>query len=127
MKTTVYTPESSLKSPKAMLRDMLVDFWSGRDLAWRLAVRDIRAQYRQAFLGILWAFILPLANTLIWIFLSYSGVVKIAETSLSYPVYVFTGTMLWAIFMDALNAPLQQANAARGMLSKLNFPREADS
>ena len=33
--------------------------------------------------------------------------------------------MLWAIFMDALNSPLQQANAARGMLAKLNFPREA--
>jgi lipopolysaccharide transport system permease protein len=51
--------------------------------------------------------------------------VKIADTSLPYPVYVFTGTMLWAIFMDALNAPLQQAIAAKSMLAKLNFPREA--
>jgi lipopolysaccharide transport system permease protein len=33
--------------------------------------------------------------------------------------------MLWAIFMDALNAPLQQANAAKSMLAKLNIPREA--
>jgi lipopolysaccharide transport system permease protein len=88
-------------------------------------VRDISAQYRQAFLGILWAFILPLANTLAWIFLNNTGVVKIADTSLPYHVYVFTGTMLWAIFMDALNAPLQQATAAKPMLSKLNFPREA--
>jgi lipopolysaccharide transport system permease protein len=48
-----------------------------------------------------------------------------AEANLSYPVYVFTGTMLWAIFMDALNAPLQQAIAAKPMLAKLNFPREA--
>ena len=108
-----------------MLCEMFSDLALSRELAWRLAVRDISAQYRQAFLGILWAFILPLANTLAWIFLNSSGVVKIGETALPYPVYVFTGTMLWAIFMDALNAPLQQTRAAQSMLSKLNFPREA--
>lgn len=104
---------------------MFRDLAASRELAWRLAVRDISAQYRQTFLGILWAFILPLANTLAWIFLNSSGVVKIADTPLPYPAYVFTGTMLWAIFMDALNAPLQQAIAAKPMLAKLNFPREA--
>jgi lipopolysaccharide transport system permease protein len=108
-----------------MLREMCRDLIASRELAWRLAVRDISAQYRQAFLGILWAFILPLANTLAWIFLNSSGIVTVADTTLPYPVYVFTGTMLWAIFMDALNAPLQQVNAAKSMLAKLNFPREA--
>jgi len=125
LKKTIYTPDSSLASPGRMLREMFTDLVAARELAWRLAVRDIQAQYRQAFLGILWAFILPLANTFAWIFLNSSGVVKIADTALPYPVYVFTGTMLWAIFMDALNAPLQQANAAKMMLAKLNFPREA--
>ncbi|MCI5150008.1 MAG: ABC transporter permease, partial [Candidatus Electrothrix sp. MAN1_4] len=125
LKKTIYTPDSSLARPRKMLREMFADLNAGRELAWRLAVRDIQAQYRQAFLGILWAFILPLANTLAWIFLNSSGVVKVADTVLPYPVYVFSGTMLWAIFMDALNAPLQQTIAAKGMLSKLNFPREA--
>ncbi len=125
LKKTVYTPDSLLLNPGLLVYEMLSDLSASRELAWRLAVRDIRGQYRQAFLGILWAFILPLANTLTWIFLNSTGVVKIADTALPYPVYVFTGTMLWAIFMDALNAPLQQANAAKGMLSKLNFPREA--
>jgi lipopolysaccharide transport system permease protein len=125
LKKTVYTPDSLLRNPVLLVREMLSDLSACRELAWRLAVRDISAQYRQAFLGILWAFILPLANTLAWIFLNSSGVVKIADTSLPYPVYVFTGTMLWAIFMDALNAPLQQAIAAKSMLAKLNFPREA--
>lgn len=122
---TVYSPESSLSSPVKMLRDMFSDLDTGRELAFRLAVRDIKAQYRQAFLGILWAFILPLANTLTWVFLSRAGIVSVADTGLPYPVYVFTGTMLWAIFMDALNAPMQQVNNAKSMLSKLNFPREA--
>jgi lipopolysaccharide transport system permease protein len=122
---TIYTPESNLANPRKMLREMFRDLAVGRELAWRLVVRDISAQYRQAFLGILWAFILPLANTVTWIFLSKSGIVNVASTTVPYPFYVFTGTMLWAIFMDALNAPMQQVNAARGMLAKLNFPREA--
>lgn len=122
---TIYTPDSRLQHPARMIRDMFRDLAAGRELAWRLAVRDISAQYRQTFLGIVWAFILPLANTATWIFLSGSGVVSVGETALPYPIYVFTGTMIWAIFMDALNAPLQQTTAAKAMLAKLNFPREA--
>lgn len=125
LKKTVYTPKSSLASPKKMVRDMFRDLLDSRELAWRLAVRDISAQYRQAFLGILWAFILPLANTLTWIFLSRTGIVAVKETALPYPVYVFSGSMLWAILMEAVNAPLRQTTAAKAMLAKLNFPRES--
>ena len=41
---------------------MLRDLVASRELAWRLAVRDISSQYRLAFLGFLWAIILPLAG-----------------------------------------------------------------
>jgi len=123
--TTIYTPESSLANPAKMIKEMFRDLLAARELAWRLAVRDISALYRQTFLGFLWALIIPLANTLVWVFLSSSGMVSIATTDLPYPVYVFVGTMLWGILMDALNAPLQGATAAKGMLAKINFPREA--
>ena len=124
-KVAIYTPESTLRHPFRMFADMLYDLIAGRELAWQLAIRDIRAQYRQAALGLLWAFILPLAHTLIWIFLSRSGIVAVRGTTLPYPVYVFTGTMIWAIFMDAVNAPLQQTIGAKQMLAKILFPREA--
>jgi lipopolysaccharide transport system permease protein len=128
MKTTnitVYTPDSTLRHPVRMLADMFRDLIGGRQIAWQLAVRDIRAQYRQTALGLLWAFILPLAHTLTWIFLSRAGIVTVSDTALPYPVYVFTGTMIWAIFMDAVNAPLQKTISAKPMLAKINFPREA--
>lgn len=122
---TIYTPDSLLASPLRMTREMFRDLASSRELAWRLTVRDLSALYRQTFLGFLWAIILPLANTLVWVFLSRSGVVNVSDTPLPYPVYVFTGTMLWAIMMDALNAPLQIITASKIMLAKMNFPREA--
>ena len=122
---TIYTPDSSLIHPLKMAHEMFSDLADSRELAWRLTVRDLSAQYRQTFLGFLWAIILPLANTLVWIFLSHSGVVNVSETALPYPVYVFTGTMLWAILMEAMNAPLQTVNASKSMLAKIKFPREA--
>ncbi|TCJ14750.1 ABC transporter permease [Parasulfuritortus cantonensis] len=125
LKVTVYTPESSLRNPRRMLRDMFGDLLAGRELAWQLALRDIKAQYRQTALGLLWAFILPLANTAAWLLIQHTGVVTIRDTGIPYPVFVFTGAMLWAIFMDAVNAPLQQTVAAKPMLAKINFPREA--
>ena len=121
----VYTPDSSLCHPLTLAGQMFRDLIASRGLASRLAVRDISAQYRQAFLGILWAFFLPLANTVTWVFLSRAGIVSVGETAMPYAAYVFTGTMLWAILLDAINAPLRQTNAARAMLAKLNFPREA--
>lgn len=121
----IYTPESPLRNPTKLVREMLCDLLASRELAWQLALRDIKAQYRQTALGLLWAFILPLANTAVWLFIQGSGIVTLQPTALPYPVYVFTGTILWAIFMDAVNAPLQQTIAAKPMLAKINFPREA--
>ena len=123
--TIVYTPESRIRSPQKLLKDLWEGIINGRELAWRLTVRDISAQYRQTALGLLWALIMPLASTITWIFLNGSGIISVGETALPYPVYVLTGTMLWAIFMDALNAPQQNTMASKGMLAKINFPREA--
>ncbi len=121
----VHSPRSAVRSPAALIGALMADLAASRSLAWRLAVRDIRAQYRQSYLGYLWAFIMPLANTVVWIMLNSSGVVQLADTSVPYPVYVFTGTMVWQLLMEAVQSPLQQVGAARPFLTKLNFPREA--
>jgi len=125
VRVAIYTPDSQLRHPARMLREMFGDLLAGRELAWQLALRDIKAQYRQAVLGLLWVFIIPLAHTAVWLFMQGSGIVAVQATALPYPVFVFTGTILWAIFMDAVNAPLQQTLTAKPMLAKINFPREA--
>jgi lipopolysaccharide transport system permease protein len=125
MEVKVYTPESVLRNPKAMLLSMVRSLSVARELSWQLAVRDIRAQYRQAALGFVWAFILPVANTAVWLFIQKNGIVSIQDTALPYPVFVFSGTILWSIFMDAVNAPLQQTTSAKPMLAKVSFPYEA--
>ena len=125
MKKITYTPESVLRSPRKMVTEMWVDLLQCRELSLRLAIRDISGIYRQSFLGIFWAFLLPLANTIAWIFLNGSGILHVAQTIIPYPVYVLTGTMLWSVFMDSMQAPLTQVTSSKDLLSKINFPREA--
>jgi lipopolysaccharide transport system permease protein len=121
----IYTPHSSIKNLSALIGDILNSFKMANQLGYTLAQRDIKSQYRQSFLGIFWAFINPLFNTILWIFLSKSGVVQIVDTPIPYPLYVFIGTMLWGIFTDSITSPITQTNAAKGILTKINFPVEA--
>lgn len=108
-----------------MLKESFKDIKLSRFLARQLAVRDIKAQYRQSYFGILWAFITPLATAMVWIVLNGTGTVRLSDTGIPYPLYVFTGTLLWSIITEAINSPMQSTNSARGILSKINFPKEA--
>jgi lipopolysaccharide transport system permease protein len=121
----VYTPEAQLCRPRQLLRSMVHDLIASRELAWRLFLRDISAQYRQTALGYLWAVFPPLVTSLIFILLNSSNVLTIKETGIPYPAYVIMGTIFFGLFLDALNAPLKLVNASKAMLVKINFPREA--
>jgi lipopolysaccharide transport system permease protein len=125
LKETVYTPDSELLSFGRLLRNMASDLASSRELAWRLLVRNISAQYRQSLLGYAWAFVPPLFTSLIWIFLQSQRVFQIADTGMPYVVFVICGTVLWQTFVEALNSPLQMVTGSKAMLTKINFPREA--
>jgi lipopolysaccharide transport system permease protein len=85
----VYAPNSIAQKPSKLLKDMWRDLMASRDLAYQLTKRDISAQYRQSFLGIFWAFFTPLFNSFTWIFLQMTGIIKLADTGIPYPAYVF--------------------------------------
>jgi lipopolysaccharide transport system permease protein len=123
----VYTPQSVLRQPRRLLNAMFYDLFASRELAWRLLVRNLSAQYRQSVLGYFWAFLPPIATTLTFVFLNSQEVMNLsrANNSLPYPVYVMLGTLLWQGFVDALNSPLKLITSSRSMLAKVNFPREA--
>ena len=121
----VYTPDSSLAEPKRLFREMIDELKDSRELAFALFARDMKAQIRQSILGYAWLFFPPIATTLVWFFLNQSGVVKVADTGMPYPAFVMIGTLLWQAFLDSLTKPIVSLNGAKGMLTKLNFPRIA--
>jgi lipopolysaccharide transport system permease protein len=124
MQTRIYQKETNRNLPKLLL-ESLKDLNTSRFLAFQLAKRDITAQYRQSYFGILWAFVTPLATAFVWMFLNSSGTVKLTDTGIPYPVYAFAGTLLWSIITEAINSPIQSTNSAKSILTKINFPKEA--
>jgi len=124
LETKIYQKESNLRIGR-LLKESLADMMRSRFLSFQLAKRDIQAQYRQSYLGIIWAFVTPLATAFVWIFLNSSGTVRVTDTGIPYPVYAFSGTLLWSIIAEAINSPMGSTNSARSILSKINFPKEA--
>jgi len=108
-----------------LLKHSLKDIYKSHYLAKQLAIRDISAQYRQSYLGILWAFITPLTTALVWVFLNLTGTIKLTDTGIPYPVYAFTGALLWSVIADSIHAPMTSTKEAKSILSKINFPKEA--
>ena len=121
----IYTPESNLRHPIQLFKQMWRDLLASRELAWRLMVRDISAQYRQSFLGIAWAFLPPIILAAGFTLANDANVINISATDLPYPAYVMFSTALWQTFVEALNAPVLAVTAAKPMLARVNFPREA--
>lgn len=121
----VYTPESLIRHPLILLREMGRDLLASRELAWRLLVRDISAQYRQSLLGILWAFFPPIVAAVGLVMAKNAGAVNIGATDIPYPAYVMFSMSLWQTFVEALMGPLAAVGAAKPMLAKINFPKES--
>jgi lipopolysaccharide transport system permease protein len=125
LSVTVYSPESAIVDPRRLIKEMYQELCDSRELAGALFKRDMKAQVRQSVLGYAWLFFPPIATTLVWFFLNSSGVVKVADTGMPYPAFLMIGTLLWQAFLESLTKPITSLAGAKGMLTKLNFPRIA--
>jgi lipopolysaccharide transport system permease protein len=121
----VYSSSNNKGSVLKHFQIMWKDLASSTDLAWRISMRDFKSQFRQSLLGMLWAFITPLLSTVVWILLQSAGVIQLKNTGIPYAAYVFSGTMIWSIFTESVFAPLQSTQQAKGIMGKINFPKEA--
>jgi lipopolysaccharide transport system permease protein len=121
----VYSADTNAKISLATFKLMFSDLRKAHGLAYQWSKRDITSQYRESYFGILWAFIGPLVNAGAWILMQWFGIIKLESTGMPYAAFVFSGTIMWQIFTEAVSTPLSSINAAKSILSKLNFPREA--
>ena len=125
LQVRIYSPEPLLGHPVTLVKSIFRDILAGRELAWRLFIRDLSAQYRQTMLGYIWAFLPPMVAALTFIFLNSQGIVNIDTGGIPYPAFAMMGTLLWQVFVDAIQSPPNSLNASKAMLAKINFPREA--
>jgi lipopolysaccharide transport system permease protein len=61
----------------------------------------------------------------VWIFLNYTGTIRLAETTIPYPLFVVIGTTLWSVFGECLLMSISSVNANKSIITKINFQKEA--
>jgi lipopolysaccharide transport system permease protein len=124
-KITIYSASQRGQSIFKVFKEMVHELPEAHELGQRLFKRNIKAMYRQSFLGFFWALLPPLVTAGVWIFLRSSNVANFGETSVPYPVFILTGTLLWQIFSESVNTPITSVNSNIALLIKINIPREA--
>jgi lipopolysaccharide transport system permease protein len=98
------------------------DLWRYRELFYVLAWRDISVRYKQTAVGVLWAIIQPLIQTVIFTFL-FGKLANMPSDGVPYPLWVFTGTLSWQFFSSSLASASQSLVSNSNLISKVYFPR----
>lgn len=93
-----------------------------RELIGSLILRDIRSRYKQSILGIAWALIQPLAMMLVFTVV-FAGIAKV-KTSIPYPLFAYSGLMLWTFFAQSITAGAECLVTNYNLITKVYFPRE---
>ena len=107
---------------KKGLKLNLKELFEYRDLFLVMAWRDLKVRYAQTFLGLLWAFIQPLATLLIFT-LIFGRAIKVDTGDIPYPVFALSGMLAWSYFAYVLNQSGQSIIGAQDMVKKIYFPR----
>jgi lipopolysaccharide transport system permease protein len=93
-----------------------------KELFYFFTWRDIKVKYKQASLGILWALIQPLLMMLIFTFFLGQDLGD-PSMRVSYPVFVFSGLIVWTIFASGLTNAANSMVSNAHIIKKIYFPR----
>lgn len=113
--------EYSIESSGRKLFDWQ-ELWRYRELFYFFTWRDIKIKYKQTFLGFLWAILQPLMMMTIFT-LFFGGALNIPSQNLPYPVYVFSGLLIWNLFSSGLTSASSSMVNNALIIKKIYFPR----
>jgi len=104
------------------LPEPLAEQWSYRELLMRMTSRDLMLRYKQTVMGFGWAVFMPLVNTAIFSVI-FTRVTTV-DVGVAYPVYAFSGLVIWNFFASSLRFAVNSLTSNPSLVTKVYFPRE---
>jgi lipopolysaccharide transport system permease protein len=98
------------------------ELWQYRELFYFFTWRDIKIKYKQTVLGFLWAILQPLLMMIIFT-LFFGRALQVPSQNLPYPVFVFSGLLLWNTFSSGLSNSSNSMVNNSAIIKKIYFPR----
>ena len=111
----------TIKGGPQSLYSYLKEVAASRNLIWSFAVRDLRVQYAQTYLGIFWSLVQPLTGLIIFNFF-FQRVIHLS-LKVPYAVFAFTGIMGWFYFTALVGQAGTSLMANQQLIKKIQFPR----
>ena len=107
------------------IKSSIRDLWDKRHIVATLAERDLRAQYKEAALGFLWAILVPLSYLgVLTVIFSRVKAFKVPGPPVPFILYAYTGLICWQFFTNALGRGSSSILGNKQLLNKVYFPRE---
>ena len=114
--------EEFIITPPRKLSLNLSELWRYRELFYFFTWRDVKVKYKQTVLGIFWAILQPTFMTLVFTFF-FGRSLKIETQGMPYPLFVFSGLVLWNLFSSGITNAGNSMVANANIIKKIYFPR----
>lgn len=108
--------------PKGLVSINFPEIWRFRNLFYIFVWRDVKVRYKQTFVGIAWAIFQPLLTMLIFT-IFFGRLAKIPSDGMPYPIFVYSGLLLWNYFSTALTNASDSLIINDSIIKKIYFPR----
>jgi ABC-type polysaccharide/polyol phosphate export permease len=105
------------------VRSSIEEVWQSRPLVRALAERDIRAFYKQAWLGIAWAVVNPVVLMLIFT-LIFTRVAKVDTGGAPYVLFSYLALVPWNFFSSSVSSGGVSIINQMALVNKIRCPRE---
>ena len=86
-------------------------------------LRDLRARYKQTFVGFGWAVIQPLVMMVIFTII-FGRFAKIPSEGIPYPIFSYAALLPWIFFASGISKAIPSLVSNRNLINKTYFPRE---
>ncbi len=120
----VYSAESSVRQPGQVFRAMFRGVLQSRYMAYRLCVKDVRAEYAKSAFGLLWDFVDPFIFASIFFF-NEARIISPGAMTMPYAVFVIYGLLLYQTFSESVTMSLDMMKRSKTILTHLKLPPEA--
>jgi ABC-type polysaccharide/polyol phosphate export permease len=116
-------PPDSLFRPKVRVVPAIREVWQRRELVRTLAERDLRVRYKQAFLGIAWSILTPLALMVVFT-VFFQRVARVDTGGAPYTLFAYLGLLPWTFFSTSVSQGGQSLVVNNQLVNKVYCPRE---
>jgi lipopolysaccharide transport system permease protein len=100
------------------------ELWHYRELLWTLVWRDVSVRYKQTFLGVAWAILVPIFTAAVYVVIfGKFAQFPAGEKNTAYPSLVLAGVLPMQYFASALTGSGMSLAANIQLVTKVYFPR----